>query len=581
MFQKKKNEKPTAEKRDRKVMSGMFRHMSLKQYFSAVFACIIVLVALITSVSISGFMSAKNNMQELLEVTLQADVAAKSCRIQANVAGRTIHEMLQSNSKAEQKALQDRITGCFDVINQQMPLLQEADPELTAPYQQAFESWKGSMSSAIQQIMAGDKEAARTTILHDVAMDIDAMGVAAGAIEASTELKAQEDTAYTQGLLIFFLVLAVSFFAVVLFICVLFGVRATRNIVTASVIAKDTAQAMARGDLSARMDYEANNEFGQLAQGINASFDEMHHYINAIGEVMNQFSAGNFAYCSDVEFVGDFSAIQRDVETFQKKMNETLAEFALSSEQVSAGASQVADSAQALAQGATEQASSSQELSATLTDISTQLNETSGYAEQANELGRHAGEVLVTSEQEMKLLTDAIGDISEQSEKIQRIVKTIDDIAFQTNILALNAAVEAARAGSAGKGFAVVADEVRNLAAKSAEAAKNTTDLINGSIASVERGTKLATRTGQVFKDMEDNSRQILAMIDKIAKASAQQSESVGQISVGVEQITAVIQQNSAASEQSAAASEELSSQAEMMKQLVEQFQLRDQRSGL
>ena len=189
-------------------------------------------------------------------------------------------------------------------------------------------------------------------------------------------------------------------------------------------------------------------------------------------------------------------------------------------------------------------------------------------------VGHKASEVVNRSRDEMKQMLGAIKDIAVASEDIQKIIKVIDDIAFQTNILALNAAVEAARAGNAGKGFAVVADEVRNLAQKSADAAKNTTELIGRSLQHVKNGEELAANTDAAFDEMANQTTQILDMVEKIADSSRQQADAIANISQGVKQISSVVQMNSATSEESAAASEELSGQANVMKSLLNQFRI-------
>ena len=218
----------------------------------------------------------------------------------------------------------------------------------------------------------------------------------------------------------------------------------------------------------------------------------------------------------------------------------------------------MASGSQALAQGATEQASSVEELSDRISQISGQISKTSEYAQHADELGKKSEIVVRKSQDEMKQMLQAIHDIAAASENIQKIIKVIDDIAFQTNILALNAAVEAARAGNAGKGFAVVADEVRNLAQKSADAIEDTTELIGNSLEHVQHGEKLASSTDEAFDQVADQVTQILEMVNKIAEASRGQAVSAAQITQSVEQISSVVQMNSATSEESAAASEEL-----------------------
>ena len=298
--------------------------------------------------------------------------------------------------------------------------------------------------------------------------------------------------------------------------------------------------------------------------------------------MLGEMSNGNFRVTTSKEdqYVGSYKNILEAMHNIRLTLSDALLEIDHASEQVSTGASQVSDAAQALSQGATEQASSIEELSATITDISNRIKENAANATEANTLSQEASEGVLSGNQKMADMIAAMNDIASTSNEIGKIIRTIDDIAFQTNILALNAAVEAARAGSAGKGFAVVADEVRNLAGKSAEAAKNTTLLIENAITAIGNGTKIAGETAEALRLVVEKSNVSAVRISEIAEASTAQAEAVMQVTTGIDQISAVVQTTSATSEESAATSEELSAQAVTLKSLVGKFKLMDSHSN-
>ncbi|AEY66919.1 methyl-accepting chemotaxis protein [Clostridium sp. BNL1100] len=256
-------------------------------------------------------------------------------------------------------------------------------------------------------------------------------------------------------------------------------------------------------------------------------------------------------------------------------LNDVISSISSAAEQVSSGSRQVSDSSVALSQGATEQASSIEELTASLEEISAQTRLNAENATQASSLAENVKTIALKGNKHMKEMLSAMDDINDSSSNISKIIKVIDEIAFQTNILALNAAVEAARAGQHGKGFAVVAEEVRNLAARSANAAKETTDMIEGSIRKVEGGTKIANETAEALELIVDGVAKAADLVGNIAEASNEQAAGIEQINQGIMQVSQVIQANSATSEESAAASEELSSQAELLSEQVERFTLK------
>lgn len=334
---------------------------------------------------------------------------------------------------------------------------------------------------------------------------------------------------------------------------------------------------LADGELDVTVDTHGRDEVAEVGMNVARIVQRLKEYIlyiNEISMVLNQIGEGNLKFTLQHEYAGEFSKVKASLLNIRHTLTETLVSISQSADQVNVGSEQISIGAQALAQGATEQASSVQELSSAVQELSGQATEEAEKAVKAGQSLEHIKEEVEQSNAQMDTLRKAMEDISVQSTAIRSIIKTIDDIAFQTNILALNAAVEAARAGAAGKGFAVVADEVRNLASKSAEAAKKTNDLIESSVQAVGRGEELTKLTAEKLSIVTDGTKEVAETIDAVALAYHNQADKLAEISLGVEQIASVVQTNSATAEESAAASEELSSQANMMRQQIAHFQL-------
>ena len=561
----------------------MFNKMKLKPYLLTVFSALIVLAGIIALAGILGLLNTQRNTDLLVNQILAADSAVQQCRISANVAARDLREMVLSEDTQQISKFESNINDSIQTIEEQVQIFKDShgtDDGLAQKYETAFENWFNIANEVMGEAKQGNWEQAKQSILDECSPAMSELASIAQEINAVTtqERSAQEGSTLT--MIRVDMVILVAVFVLALIFGLLVALKTTGMITEVVGKIRTAAEELSKGDLKVQVDYEGANEFGELSERLNFSFQELSKYVDAIDYGMTEFSQGNFTCECPVEFLGDFVHIKNSIEHFQEKMRSTLEELEVSSSQVSAGAEQVADGAQALAQGATQQASSVEELSSSITEISNRITDTAEFSQKADQIGQESREIVNKGKEEMKQLLASIQDIAEASNNIQSIIKVIDDIAFQTNILALNAAVEAARAGNAGKGFAVVADEVRSLAQKSADAAQETTGLIKNSLQHVSHGEEIAHRTDAAFNDVADAAQNILNMIEKIAQASHEQADAISQISVGIDQISAVVQTNSATSEESAAASEELSSQANVMKSLLGSFKLSKDQAG-
>ncbi len=352
--------------------------------------------------------------------------------------------------------------------------------------------------------------------------------------------------------------------------------KMTKPIKSVTAAAKEIAD----GSFDVQLSVTSKDEVGQLSQAFNLTIDRLVNYqgyIDEISDALNQVSHGNLLVELKRDYIGQFKKLKENMTALMQSLNSTLQQISRAADQVADGSDQVSNSAQTLSQGATQQASSVEELSASIFEIAGQIKQNAANSELVSQKAASAGMELKNSDQQMKEMIGAMERITMKSSEISKIIKAIDDIAFQTNILALNAAVEAARAGESGKGFAVVADEVRNLAGKSAEAAKNTTMLIEETLEAVGKGSDIAEKTAKSLSESADTTSEVVILIDKIAKATGDQAIAIEQVNQGVEQISAVVQNNAATAEESAAASEELSGQSSLLKELISKFKLKEE----
>ncbi len=375
----------------------------------------------------------------------------------------------------------------------------------------------------------------------------------------------------------YILVFSIVGIAAILVIAIIIIILA-RRISTPIKLCAERLKKFSEGDVSSPIPKVTSKDEIKV---LSTSMEHLSHNISTmIGDInmgLREMSEGNFNIGSAAEeyYVGDFESLKDYMVSLIIRMSSTLSQISNSAELVNIGSEQVAFGSQSLAQGATEQAASVQELSANIGEIANKVQQTAENTKNASIANERNKNELETSNKQMEDMISSMNAITLKSQEISKIIKTIDDIAFQTNILSLNAAVEAARAGSAGKGFAVVADEVRNLATKSAEAAKNTSELIAQTIQAVQKGATTAEVAAMSMSKIMDSAGELDMLVKEISQASEEQSVSLSQLNEGVQQISDVVQTNSATSEESAASSEELASQAQVLKALVAQFSLK------
>jgi len=318
----------------------------------------------------------------------------------------------------------------------------------------------------------------------------------------------------------------------------------------------------------------SDDEIGIFAKKLLVTKEQINSYINDISRILSAMGGGDFTKKPAVQYNGDFTVIQRSFGEIETRLSKIVGSMDASADGVRSGAGQIANGSQLLAEGTTRQATAIEELNATLANINTQISSTAQNADRANEISAGCLHKVEEQNEQMKTMLAAMDEIRDKSAKISAIIKTIEDISFQTNILALNASVEAARAGSAGKGFAVVADEVRNLAAKSGAAANDTNRLISDTVKAVTEGVELAQRTAEIMNDVIEQTQQTNAIIGEINTATAAQAEAVTQVSIGISDISGVISQNSATAEETAASCQELASQSNLLKEQVDMFKV-------
>ena len=551
----------------------MFRNLKMSVKLMLGFGITVAISAIMMIIAIMNLQSVGGLTDKLYQspftVSTQSIMLQKELQnIGREMRGMVLYEdpsyidsVLASRDKARNSLAiaQPRFLGDQQMIDDMYEILDELDATSNEIYQLVV---SGKMDEA-KQILSTDFWTLMKSGLET------SQGIVDFALGKALEFNSNASSTLENArvLLIFLLVVMVA-------LCAVIAVVLSRSVSRPVSQITDAAKQLAAGTLDIEIPYQARDELGSLAEAFREMSCSLKAVIADVDLQLGAMSQGNFAVSPQAEYIGDYVSIKNAIVNINASLSRTLHQINLSADQVFSSSEQVSSGAMSVSQGATEQASSVEELAATLAEFSDQVRDTSANAAECRRSTSQTGNEVMSSNQQMQEMISAMHEISDQSAQIRQIIKTIEDLAFQTNILALNASVESARAGEAGKGFAVVASEVRNFANKSPEASKHTSALIEDTIKAVEKGTGIANTTAKSLNLVVDSTKKVVTTVEKIASAAEWQAGSIAQITQGIGQISSVVQANSATAEESAAASEELSGQAQMLKSLVGQFRL-------
>lgn len=541
------------------------------------YAFVLILLVVIIAVSIGNLISIRARVEAFYNGPFKVLNAANTVNSSFEAMQKSVFRAISNTDPViAERALEDSKVYAGK-IQEQIPIIQKdflGDQAIVERLRAALDELAPQREHVLELALQNQKEEAAAYMEANNIKTIHKAQAELDELIDTADRKADELIVSLRSEQMEFIVMLSVLGTASILISILFGIYITRSITRPIKELETAARQMEQGHLKVDVTYRSKDELGSLSNSMRQMSEKISYYMDEISRAMQQLADGNLDIPGCDGFQGDFLPVQEALFIVIDSLNETMAEINTFSDQVASGSDQVAGGAQVLSQGVIAQAGSVEELASTMAEISRQVNENAETSQAVKAAAGEMGTNILVCNQQMQEMKAAMGEINSCSTQIRKIIKTINDIASQTNILALNAAVEAARVGAESKGFSVVAQEVRGLAGKSSAASKSTEALIEQTLDAVAHGTKLAEETAASLMNIVGGTDDMVSKINQIAEATQKQAEATEMVSIGIGQISDIVQTNSATAEESAAASEELYGESQLLKSKISRFKL-------